>query len=74
MTQLHNAENFKSVELKSPLVEVLNNDTAMISYSTTMNGIEALDVSSWVREDGNWRCALLRKSSALGFTQTSTEI
>lgn len=51
------AAAYKDVQLENPQVEVLNDDAAMISYSTRVRGMKMLDVSTWVREGGEWRCA-----------------
>lgn len=45
------------IELQDPQVDVLNQDTALISYSIKYNGMDMLDVSTWVREKGRWSCA-----------------
>jgi hypothetical protein len=45
-------------EIKNAEVEMINADTAVIAYQLKSNGKECFDSSTWVREDGNWLCAL----------------
>ncbi len=47
---------FEGIELENPEVDMLNDDAAMISYSVKQNGMNMLDVSTWVRENGKWMC------------------
>jgi hypothetical protein len=48
---------YKNVEIRDPEVDLLNDETALISYTTEMGGMEMQDVSAWVRDDNGWRCA-----------------
>lgn len=48
---------FDGVMLDKPQVEVINENVAIINYSLQINGMKMLDVSTWVREEGEWRCA-----------------
>lgn len=57
MMWAHNPDQFKGIELTDAKVDLLNEDTALISYSTEVNGMSMLDVSTWVREGKEWRCA-----------------
>ncbi len=50
-------EVYKGIELEDPQVEILNKDTAFITYSIQFNGMKMLDVSTWIRENGTWTCA-----------------
>jgi ketosteroid isomerase-like protein len=50
-------DTFKGVEIENAEVNFLNKDTALISYSIKYNGMDMLDVSTWVRENGKWTCA-----------------
>lgn len=52
-----NGDEYKGIEIKDPHVDILTDDTALISYSTEVNGMKMLDVSTWVREDDKWVCA-----------------
>jgi len=52
-----NTDHYRQVELKDPKVDVWNEQTAMITYSTQVDGRDLLDVSTWIREDGKWVCA-----------------
>jgi Domain of unknown function (DUF4440) len=55
-----------------PQVRVLADDAAILAYTVherlTVDGepvtIDAADASTWVRRDGNWRCALHTESIA----------
>lgn len=57
MMQSSSGEQYKNVEIKDPQVDILNDTTALISYSTTVNGMKMLDVSTWIRENDKWICA-----------------
>ena len=57
MMKSNKPEQFKNVEINDPKVDVLNDKTALISYSFEFNGMNMLDVSTWVHEDGKWLCA-----------------
>jgi hypothetical protein len=59
----------ESVELNNKLVEILNEDTAVITYEAVLRGKTYLDASTWVRQNGNWLCAFHSESQKLqGFT------
>ena len=57
-------------ELKDPEVRRLSDDVAILAYKVreemTVEGkpltLEAADASTWVRRDGEWRCALHTES------------
>ncbi len=51
-----NGNNFKNIEIQNPEVNFLNEDTALISYKINHNGMDMLDVSTWVRENDKWVC------------------
>ena len=57
MMQKNEVSHYKGVEIVDPHVEILNNDTALISYNITHDGMKMLDVSTWVREGNKWVCA-----------------
>lgn len=57
MMKSHDVTQFKDFEVKNAQVNMLNSDTAIISYSMKVNGINMLDVSTWVHQDGKWLCA-----------------
>ena len=57
MMKSHDGSVFKNVELKDAQVEVVSEDLAIASYSTRIQGMDMLDVSTWVRDDGKWVCA-----------------
>ncbi len=48
---------YKNVAINDPQVEVWNDQTAMITYSTRINGRDLVDVSTWILENGKWVCA-----------------
>lgn len=48
---------YSGIDIRNPQAEVVNQDTVILTYSTQMNGTEMLDVSTWVKENGNWLCA-----------------
>jgi electron transfer flavoprotein alpha/beta subunit len=50
-------KQFKDVTIEKPNIEVLNENTALITYSTRVGGMDMIDVSTWVREGGKWVCA-----------------
>ena len=57
-------------EIEDPVVRVVGDDVAIIAYKVTetmtVEGkpltLEATDASTWVRRDGDWRCALHTES------------
>lgn len=57
MMESMNGDEYKGIDIENPQVDVLNRDTALISYSIKFNGMNMLDISTWVREDGQWTCA-----------------
>ena len=57
MMQTNKSEEYKDIEIKDPQVELLNENTALISYSLMHKGMKMLDVSTWVREGEKWVCA-----------------
>lgn len=57
MMQTNKGDQYKNVEITDPHVDILNENTAMISYSTVINGMKMLDISTWVREGDKWVCA-----------------
>lgn len=57
MMQSNKSDQYKGVELKDAHVDILNENTALISYSTVIKGMKMLDVSTWVREEDKWVCA-----------------
>jgi hypothetical protein len=62
MMKSHDASEFRNAEITNPQVEAFNDDVAMISYSTKANGMTMLDVSTWIRQDGEWRCGFHSES------------
>ncbi len=50
-------DKFRGVELQNNLVQILNDDTAVITYEYDLGGKRLLDSSTWVNENGNWLCA-----------------
>jgi len=57
MMESMKGDSYKEVEIENPQVDILSQDTALISYSIQHNGMKMLDVSTWVRENGKWACA-----------------
>lgn len=57
MMSSNKGDSYKEIEIKNPQVDILNKDTALISYSIQHNGMNMLDVSTWVNENGKWLCA-----------------
>jgi len=57
MMQSNKGEQYKDVKIMDPHVDILNENTALISYSIKMNGMKMLDVSTWIREGEKWVCA-----------------
>lgn len=47
---------YKGIKLEDAHVELLSDDTAVVTYYTQVNGIKMLDSSTWVREGDNWLC------------------
>ncbi len=57
MMKAHSEKNYEGIELKNKLVEILNEETAIITYEANHNGKTFLDTSTWVNVKGNWVCA-----------------
>lgn len=57
MMQTNKSEEYKGIEIKDPYVELLNDDTALISYSVIHKEKKMIDVSTWIREGDKWVCA-----------------
>lgn len=57
MMQANKSDQYKGIEIVDPYVDLLNENTAMISYNIIHKGIKMLDVSTWVREGNKWVCA-----------------
>lgn len=55
--QTSNTDQYRNVDINDARVDVWNDQTAMITYSTLINGHDFLDVSTWIREDGKWVCS-----------------
>lgn len=47
---------YKDVKLESPQVEIINENTAVITYATKVKGMKMLDTSLWIREGEGWTC------------------
>jgi hypothetical protein len=56
MMKAHSGKEFEGVELKNTLVEILNEETAVITYEYSLQGKTFLDASTWVLVNGNWVC------------------
>lgn len=56
MMQSNNGAKYKNIEILDPRVDIINENTALISYMTQINGMKMLDVSTWVREGDKWVC------------------
>lgn len=57
MMNAHSGKEFEGIEIKNNLVEILNDDTAVITYEAVQNGETKLNASTWVNKNGNWLCA-----------------
>ena len=58
-------DSYKGIELKNQLVEILNDETAVITYEFEMKNKTYMDASTWVRQNGNWVCAFHSESEKL---------
>lgn len=56
MMKAHSGKEFQGVELKNTLVEILNEETAVITYEYELKGKTFLDASTWILVNGNWVC------------------
>jgi hypothetical protein len=65
LMQGHDGKTFEGVELKNTLVEILNEETAVITYEYDLNGKTFLDASTWVNEKGNWVCGFHSETQKL---------
>lgn len=57
MMESMNGKAYQNVTLEDPKVAMLNEQTALVAYSTHMNGMRMLDVSTWVKDGTDWICA-----------------
>lgn len=57
MLKASDTEQYNGIDIRDPRVEVVNEDTAILTYLTQMNGSDMLDVSTWVHEGNKWVCA-----------------
>lgn len=57
MMKADKGDKYKGINLLNPQVDVLNDDAALITYNIEMNGMQMLDTSTWIRENGKWICA-----------------
>ncbi len=57
MMRSHKAGEFKGVEIIDPKVDVLSDDTALITYSTEINSMKLINVSTWVYDGQRWKCS-----------------
>ncbi len=57
MMAAYSGKSYLGMEMKNNLVQILNDDTAIISYEALLNGKTSIDTSTWVNENGNWQCA-----------------
>ncbi len=64
-------DQVKSFEIRDEQIEVLNSETAVIAYRLESNGESCFDTSTWIREGGEWRCALHTETPLQ--TQASSE-
>lgn len=53
----HSGKDYEGVEMKNSHVEILNDETAVITYEFDHNGMTMIDCSTWVLQNGNWLCA-----------------
>ncbi len=57
MMKGHTGRSFEDIELQNKLVEILNEETAIITYEVDHKGKTYLDTSTWVNVNSNWLCA-----------------
>lgn len=57
MMQSNKGDQYKDVHIKDPHINIINENTALISYSIEIKGMKMLDVSTWVRDGDKWVCA-----------------
>ncbi len=56
MMKSHSGKNYEGIKLKNTVVEILNEEAAVITYEYDSQGNTYLDASTWVNEKGNWVC------------------
>lgn len=57
MMKSSDGSTYKGIDIEDAHVDILNNDTAMITYSIDFKGQKMLDISTWVRDGDKWVCA-----------------
>lgn len=57
MMKSHPPDYHSDLLLEDMKVEVVSDDTAIISYSLYADGAKHIDASTWVKTNGHWKCA-----------------
>lgn len=57
MMKGHSGKSYEGMEMKNNMVQILNDETAIITYEAVLNGKTHIDASTWVNENGSWVCA-----------------
>lgn len=52
-----NGSQYKDVRIESSQVEVMNDQTAIITYATRVQGKKMLDTSLWIKDGEDWTCS-----------------
>lgn len=57
MLKASDTDKYDGIDIRDAKVEVVNEEMAILTYLTQMNGVDMLDVSTWVHESNKWVCA-----------------
>lgn len=49
--------HYKDIKLENESIDILSEDVALVTYQIDFNNMRMQDVSTWVKTDGNWKCA-----------------
>lgn len=53
----HDGKDYADLKVTNNMVEILNEETAVITYQSSLKGKTFIDASTWINENGNWLCA-----------------
>lgn len=71
MLKTSDTDKYDGIDIRDARVEVVNEDTAILTYLTQMNGSDMLDVSTWVHESNKWVCAFHSENPVENRTKSS---
>jgi hypothetical protein len=52
----NDGSQYKNIELQHPQVEIMSDETAVITYEVNVNGKKMFDTSLWLKNENKWIC------------------